>query len=154
MLCLLSSLDSRGNKLVSGKEESDSAYTSSRYACELKSILQQLQEKKLPLDEYPSVLPMPDEGTNLGVTGPSNAGNNAVIGGSARKNHSSFNRNRSLTQTKSGAMPRQIIFIAGGACYSELRCAQEVTDKGGPETIIGSTHFVNPQEFVKDLVTL
>ena len=83
---------------------------------------------------------MPDE---------SNSNMAAVGVGSVRTGSSRYSsKKRSAT---SGPTTRMIVFVAGGACYSELRAAQEIMEKGGQEIILGSTHFINPTEFVDDL---
>lgn len=132
---------------------SDSEYTSSRYVCELKSILQQLAEKTLSPDIYPGVVPLPDEGTSMGVA-QSVRGSTGVTSTSVRKTPSTFNRSRANDAKKLNDKPRIIAFVLGGACFSELRSAQEIMDKFGSETIIGSTHFMSPEDFVDELASL
>ena len=140
------------NKLISSKEISDSEYTSSRYVCELKTILQQVAEKSLSADIYPGVVPLPDEGTSVGVAQSVRA--SAAVSASVRKTPSTFNRSRANDSKKLNDKPRIIAFVLGGACFSELRSAQEIMDKFGSETILGSTHFISPEDFVNELTSL
>jgi syntaxin-binding protein 1 len=87
---------------------------------------------------------MPDEGNSSSI---------ATSGvSSLRTGGSRYSANR---RTNVGApKTRMIVFVAGGACYSELRAAQEIMEKGGQEIILGSTHIMNPTEFVENLTSL
>lgn len=87
---------------------------------------------------------MPDE------TSRSNLSSAGV--GSVRTNASRYGNKQRITG--GGKKTRLIVFVAGGSCYSELRAAQEIMDKGGQEIIIGSNRFVNPSEFIKDLESI
>lgn len=100
--------------------------------------------KKLSFTDYPSIYPMPDEGNSSSI---------ATSGvSSLRTGGSRYSANR---RTNVGApKTRMIVFVAGGACYSELRAAQEIMEKGGQEIILGSTHIMNPTEFVENLTSL
>jgi syntaxin-binding protein 1 len=138
-------------KLISSKEINDSEYTSSRYVCEFKSILQQLAEKTLSPDIYPGTVPLPDEGTSVGVA---QSVRMTTVSSSVRKTPSTLNRSRINDAKKLNDKPRIIAFVLGGACFSELRSAQEIMDKFGSEVIIGSTNFITPEDFVNELASL
>ena len=130
----------------SGAVESESEYTSSRYVCLLKSILEDAASGTLSVDDYPSVLPLPDA--------------EAVLGGSAiasavsvRKTRESGNWKTDKGKKKAHG-GRQIVFMVGGMCYSEMRSAREVMNATGKEIIIGSTRCLAPKDFAKDLYSL
>ena len=50
--------------------------------------------------------------------------------------------------------PRIIVFIIGGASYSELRVCRDITEQQGREVIIGSTALLSAQDFINDLTKL
>jgi len=133
---------------------SESEYASSRFACELKSILNEMKENKLSLDDFPSVLPMPVQ--NVEASGFSSMAKSVRV----QSETSRFSRRgqSGTTDVSSGGPKlfgaRQIVFMAGGACYSELRSARDVMEAGGPETMIGCTHYVNPKDFVNHLASM
>ena len=87
---------------------------------------------------------MPDEGNNVSMA---SSGVSSV-----RQSTSRYSSKKS--KSISGSKTRMIVFVAGGACYSELRAANEIMEKGGQEIIMGSTHYINPTEFTQDLSNL
>ena len=48
-----------------------------------------------------------------------------------------------------------IIFIVGGASFSEMRCAYEVTnERKNWEVVLGGSHLITPEQFLDDLKNL
>jgi hypothetical protein len=89
---------------------------------------------------------MPDEGMTNTVT--------SVGVSSVRLKASKYSKSSKGAVMAPKAGPRQIVFVAGGLCYSELRAAEELMEAGGPEIILGSTNFTTPESFVKDIASL
>ena len=106
-----------------------------------------MSEQKLSFEEYPSIYPMPDEGfaqmtiSNTGVS-------------SARMKSSKYSKAKGASSNGKKGGSRQIVFMAGGLCFSELRAVEELMDAGGPEIIIGGTSFITPGSFVKDIASI
>mmetsp|Transcript_37856 Transcript_37856/g.55757 ORF Transcript_37856/g.55757 Transcript_37856/m.55757 type:complete len:655 (+) Transcript_37856:107-2071(+) len=130
-----------GQKLIANKQQNDSEYASSRYVCKLKGILESMATDNLSVEDFPSVLPLPAGG----------GGTAASVRTRSARPTSRWADSKKKTTFTGG---RQIIFMAGGMCYSELRAAQELMISGDKEIILGSTGFLNPSEFIKELSTL
>ena len=136
-----------------GGGESDSEYSSSRYVCLLKSIMEDAAQGKLSVEDYPSVLPLPDAESMLAPTAKS-------ISKSVRKpSMNAFSASTATQSTNAGKKKvasggRQIVFMVGGMCYSELRSAREVMNTTGNEIVIGSTRCITPKDFLDDLNSL
>ena len=47
--------------------------------------------------------------------------------------------------------PRLIVFIIGGATYSECRVAHEVATSSEWDVIVGGTHILTLRQFIEDL---
>lgn len=52
--------------------------------------------------------------------------------------------------------PRQrvLVFMAGGATYSEVRAVYKVSEAANKDVFLGTSHLVTPQKFVSDLANL
>lgn len=50
--------------------------------------------------------------------------------------------------------PRILVFIVGGATFSEMRTGYEMTAKLNREVIIMSTHILTPNLFIEQLRSL
>jgi len=129
-----------GKKKVELQLQDDSEYATSRYIPKIKPLLTALAENTLDLEIFPSVMPMP-----IGSSG------------SAASVRTKTNRKgtRFGDKKKGGySGPRIITFIAGGASFSEIKCAAEVMAACEREVIIGSTSFIKPDEYLRDLLML
>ena len=134
--------------------ESDSEYSSSRYVCLLKPILEQAVTGKLSVNDYPSVMPLPDAEAVLGqsASGAAKSVRKLASGTSKWSTHSSTSSAGGKKKTNNSG--RQIVFMAGGMCYSELRSARDVMHASGTEVVVGATRFISPEDFLGDLKSL
>ncbi|KAJ1647139.1 syntaxin binding protein 1, partial [Coemansia asiatica] len=60
-------------------------------------------------------------------------------------------RQRSRQQAQRG---RIILFVIGGVTFSEIRAAQEIARKYDREVLVGSTHVLAPDEYLRDISSL
>lgn len=134
--------------------ESDSEYSSSRYVCLLKPILEQAAAGKLSVDQYPSVMPLPDAEAVLGQSASGAAKSVRKAGTASSKWQSQSTASNASVKKKTSYSGRQIVFMAGGMCYSELRSAREVMNASGTEIVVGGTRFITPKDFLIDLNNL
>merc|ERR1712227_929900 len=121
------------------KRINDQTYQMSRWTPVLKDIIEEAIEDKLDNNHFP-FLGGQRQNTNRA------APTSAQYGGWHKDK-----KDQSITKTS----PRIMVFIAGGACYSEMRAGYEVTnDKKNWEIVMGGTHIMTPEEFldyVKDV---
>ena len=92
---------------------------------------------RLSVEVYPSILPLPP-----GKTGTASSVRNRATSRWAR------NEARKKKVFTGG---RQMLFMAGGMCFSELRAAHEIMAKCDKEIIMGSTCFISPLDFMQAL---
>jgi len=117
--------------------------------------MQEMNDGTLSRNRYPSVVPMPDEGSSSGTA--TSARNRQVTGSARRgdpKRASRWARDSGPTKRNAYSGTRQIVFMAGGLCYSEIRSVYEVMDSGEKEFIVGGTRFLNPRQFARELSIL
>lgn len=113
----------------------DAAYTISRWTPIVKDLMEDgiadtLDERKFPFLTNSPVKPTYNVPT------------------SARYGRWRRDRNQPIIRN----VPRLIVFIVGGATYSEMRCAYEVTNECKDwEVIIGASHILTPENFLKSL---
>mmetsp|Transcript_19141 Transcript_19141/g.24630 ORF Transcript_19141/g.24630 Transcript_19141/m.24630 type:complete len:678 (-) Transcript_19141:670-2703(-) len=173
------------NKLVSmitsmasaGIVDDDGEYAASRYVPALKPILEQLCTNELSMEDFPSVMPMPD----MGPSPASSSARSSRSGrGSAKKDagasarpataaasvrkkaggpsskwaKSSGEESRAASGTTRFTGGRNIVFMLGGMSYAEIRHVREVSQKMGREIIVGSTDFITADDFLEDLTAL
>ncbi|XP_049781697.1 protein ROP isoform X1 [Schistocerca serialis cubense] len=116
----------------------EQTYQMSRWTPVIKDIMEECIEDKLDPKHFPFL-----------------AGRAAPSGyhppTSARYGH--WHKDKGQQAVKN--VPRLIVFIVGGVCFSEIRCAYEVTNTvKNWEVIIGSSHIMTPEDFLSNLTNL
>lgn len=127
------------------------------------------------MEDYPSVLPMPEMGpstSSVSSSGaaastrggaarsarPSRRGEAAsarkTTGASSRWAKSSGMENKRGTGPVSFSGGRSIVFILGGMSYQELKVTRDVMMNESREIVVGSTTLLTPADFVSDLTKL
>jgi syntaxin-binding protein 1 len=114
-------------------------YADTRHVSMLKAYLEQMLGGNLPLDKFPAM-------------GPSVASGPKAEAKSVRRFGATTKFGKKDNVQLSGG--RNIVFIAGGAAFAELRVAYEVMQKEQKEVILGSTHISNPSQYLVDVGNL
>jgi len=112
----------------------------SRYVPDLKPLVESFVEGKLPTDKFPFV--------KEGSSPKSEVSDKSGI--SMRKSDkprwaSDKSKKKSEINTSG---PRFIVFIAGGATFSEIRTIYDVAASTKKEILIGATNTLTPAQFV------
>ncbi|KAK7863828.1 hypothetical protein R5R35_003316 [Gryllus longicercus] len=116
----------------------EQTYQMSRWTPVVKDIMEECIEDKLDQKHFPYL---------AGRSAPS--GYHAPT--SARYGH--WHKDKAQQTVKN--VPRVIVFVVGGICFSEIRCAYEVTNAvKNWEVIIGSSHVLTPEYFLSSLSNL
>mmetsp|Transcript_3697 Transcript_3697/g.9263 ORF Transcript_3697/g.9263 Transcript_3697/m.9263 type:complete len:187 (+) Transcript_3697:1659-2219(+) len=163
---------------ASADVDDDAEYAASRYVPAIKPVLEALCTNDLSMEDFPSVMPMPDMGPSSASTsatssrggrsarskgGSSTAGASArssAAAGSVRKktggasskwSKSSTENTKSATTATRFTGGRNIVFMLGGISYAEIRHVREVSQKMGREIVVGSTDFITANDFIDDL---
>jgi syntaxin-binding protein 1 len=145
----------------SGSFDEDSEYSSQRYVPALKGIVTELVSNTLSMDDYPSVVPMPDLPSSSKSAASSARRRGKAAEGSSRKKKgatSQWSRSGNAEPVASSGGNyvgnRNLVFMVGGISYSELRVAREVMEKESRELVVGSTAFLSPGDFIDELSSL
>eukprot|EP00301_Raphidiophrys_heterophryoidea_P024191 c7767_g1_i1.p1 GENE.c7767_g1_i1~~c7767_g1_i1.p1 ORF type:complete len:613 (-),score=164.64 c7767_g1_i1:166-1962(-) len=131
------------------KEAGEPSFELSRYVPNLQALLDQLLDDKLPKDKYPAVVEM--------ATAPAPTPISTETGTSHRTRGVVATWQSGKPKEKDAPKdlgPRIIVFVIGGATYSELRLAYGVGQKKERDVILASSSFLRPREFVEGLKTM
>ncbi|XP_075227355.1 syntaxin-binding protein Rop [Lycorma delicatula] len=116
----------------------EQTYQMSRWTPVVKDLMEDCIEDRLDLKHFPFLA---SRAASSGYHAPT----------SARYGH--WHKDKGQQTVKN--VPRLIVFVIGGICFSEIRCAYEVTNAvKNWEVIIGSSHILTPEDFLSNLSNL
>ncbi|KAK4039089.1 protein transport protein sec1 [Parachaetomium inaequale] len=121
----------------------DDEYALSRFEPAIKQMLERLSAGDLDPSLFPYVVP-PTDGS----------GADSSFGGTQGSLRSAAPRWASANRRQAENRQRVIVFVAGGATYSEARACYEVADKLNRDVFLATSHMVTPGRFIADLRVL
>ncbi|XP_056459293.1 syntaxin-binding protein 3-like [Gadus chalcogrammus] len=120
----------------SRRERPEETYNLSRWTPVIKDVMEDAVENKLDTKEWPHQSECPAAWNGSGAV-------------SARQKQ----KTSTLDDRRGGA--RLIVFVIGGVCYSETRCAYQVSQAvKSCQVIIGSSHILTPTALLEDIKAL
>ncbi|GAA6011838.1 hypothetical protein JCM11491_000767 [Sporobolomyces phaffii] len=130
------------------KPEED-AYDISRYQPALKSMLEEHFAGTLDQSMFPYVRDAP-----VGAASSRSSQASIPTTGSLRSARPQWTTSTRGRKTTNESRQRVLVFVAGGATYSEVRTVYKVSEAANKDVFLGTTHLVTPQSFVGDLANL
>jgi syntaxin-binding protein 1 len=132
----------------------------SRYQPMVKTILEDALDGRLPADAFPYATDAPTGAAagGSGAGGDAGAGAGKSLrqvrpkwagGRSKNKDDDAHGAGAGSSSAAAGGPARLILFVIGGATYSETRSAAECAQAAGREVIIGSTDLITPAKFIQ-----
>ena len=156
--------DEKSSKKKSAKkskeDSEDVPYAVSRWQPVLKEVIRNLSTDSLDTKDFPY----------LGKSAPLRSGGEGSSGDNKQRAKSLKSKGKERKDTwadekevvgaeaKSKKLPedapRVIVFIAGGATYSEVRCAYEAREELELDVAVGATSLITPGDFLSELKNL
>ncbi|KAK0715786.1 Sec1-like protein [Lasiosphaeris hirsuta] len=115
----------------------DEEYALSRFEPAVKHMLEELCRGQLDHAVFPHTVP------------PANPNEDVVIQGSLRT--AGAPRWASANRRQAENRQRIIVFVAGGATFSEARACYEVSEKQNRDVFLATTHMVSPALFIRQV---
>jgi syntaxin-binding protein 1 len=144
----------RGGRIRNKYSAKDDQYDLSRYKPVVQIMAEDQSTNRLDQSSFPYLRDMPqDLGTSGGSLRSSQPTAPVSTGNSLRSARPTWHKATSARQTTEHQQ-RYIIFVAGGVTYSEIRQAYTLSAALGKDIVIGSTHIINPESYLKDVKSL
>ncbi|ORY34634.1 Sec1-like protein [Naematelia encephala] len=143
---------SKQGRIKQKYHQAEGEYELSRYRPVAQMILEDHHNNRLDQSFFPFLRDAPPELSNSLRAG--NAAPPPAPSSSLRSARPTWHKAPSARMANTEGRQRMILFIAGGMTYSEMRLAYTVGQALGKEILIGSTHIITPESFVKDLKAL
>ncbi|TMW60893.1 hypothetical protein Poli38472_000935 [Pythium oligandrum] len=129
-----------------GKKATEVEYSNARYEPRLKSIVQRALRNTLDEQEYPYIIAPPLKSSYAPEK------KNAPI--SLRKKGQQKAGKEAGAEKEDFVGEKMLVFICGGATYSELRSIYELRASEKRDVVLGTTSFIKPKAFLESLSAL
>jgi len=141
-------------KALFKQREEDDSYDISRYQPQLRYMLEEHFAGKLDHSVFPYVRDAPvGSSSTLSRSSASPAANAPPSTGSLRSARPQWTSQRAK-RVVDAPKQRVLVFVAGGATFSEVRSVYKLSEAAQKDIFLGTTHLVTPQQFVADLSSL
>ncbi|OQR87935.1 syntaxin-binding protein [Achlya hypogyna] len=131
------------------KKATTSEYATARYEPKLKSWMDKLLKKTLDPVEFPYVIAPPPGTPAAAAKREPTSLRKKIAAKVAGKTGADSPSNKDACVGE-----RLIVFVVGGATYSELRSVYDLRERETRDVILGATSFLRPKGFLESLVTL
>ncbi|ETM97637.1 hypothetical protein PPTG_20156 [Phytophthora nicotianae INRA-310] len=144
-----------GNSLISSedlklatKKAEVVEYSNARYDPKIKAIVASALKRTLSESEYPYIItPPPQSPTASDSKKPGPVSLRKKMAGKGKAQEAAV-------ESEQFSGEKMIVFMSGGATYSELRSIYEVRSEEKRDVFLGTTSFVAPPAFIESLATL